>query len=151
MELFIGNLPANANLGLLIAHFKGFSNKARFRMEKKKQDDGSTLYYAVADFDSDKYAQKFIEKFADREFQGHALAIREYFHRSYNNERRAVNWREKPWRAGERRRDDRRIKEKPVERDDFEDILAHSEKEESLDEQAGHIKVEAYRDLAKKS
>ena len=151
MELFIGNLPANANLGVLIAHFKGFSTKARFRMEKKKQDDGSTVYYAVADFDNDKYAQKFLEKYAGQEFYGRELAIREYYHRSYNNERRAVNWRDKPWRAGERRKDDRRLKEKPVERDDFEDILAHSEKEQSLDEKAATIKVEAYRDLAKKS
>jgi RNA recognition motif-containing protein len=150
MELFIGNLPANANLGVLIAHFKGFSTKARFRMEKKKRDDGSTLFYAVADFDNDKYAQKFLEKYNGQEFVGRELVIREYFHRSYNNERRAVNWREKPWRAGERRKDDRRLKEKLEQRDEFEDILANSQKEKSLDEQAATIKIEAYANVARK-
>ena len=122
-------------------------------MEKKKLDDGSTLYFAVADFDNEKYAQKFFDKFDGVEFHGNELAIREYYHRSYNNERRAVNWREKPWRAGERRQDDRRIKEKLVQRDDFEDIKAtsHEEKEETLDEKAAHLKVEAYANVARKN
>ncbi len=150
MELFIGNLPANANLGVLIAHFKGFSTRARFRMERKRQDDGRLLHYAVADFDSDKYAQKFLKKFNGQEFHGCELAIREYFYRSYNNERRAVNWREKPWRAGERRRNDRRLKEKLEQKDEFEEILARSQAEKSLDEQADTIKIEAYANVARK-
>ncbi len=152
MELFIGNLPPAANLGELIALFKGFSNKAKFRFEQKTIEDGSRVRYVVADFDNDKYALKMMEKFSGQEYRGQALVIREYLHRSYNNERRAVNWRDKPWRAGERRRNDRRLKEYVGEYDAFEDILAasHEKKEESLDEKAAHLKVEAYANVARK-
>lgn len=153
MELFIGNLPPNTSLGELIAFFKGFSSKADFHLKQKKLDNGTTVLYAVVGFVNEKYALKLLEKYAGTEFNGHELMIREYSHRSYNNERRAVNWREKPWRAGERRTNDRRIKESVPKHDEFEDILATSEEEheETLDEQADHIRVETYRDLAKKS
>ncbi len=152
MELFIGNLTPTANLGELIAFFKGFSSKARFRFEEKTLEDGATIRYAVADFDSDKYALKMMEKFAGELYRGKELVIREYLHRSYNNERRAVNWRDKPWRAGERRRDDRRLKAYIAPLDDFEAILATSsqEKEQTLDEQADHLQVEAYANVARK-
>ena len=153
MELFVGNLPPNTGLGELIAFFKGYSSKGDFHLKKKTLDNGETVYYAVIGFENDKYAEKLLEKFAGKEFKGRVLVIREYVHRSYNNERRAVNWREKPWRAGERRRTDRRLIEgKPVStKDDFEDILASSKaKEKSLDEQAGTIKIEAYANVARK-
>jgi len=152
MELFIGNLAPNATIGDLITFFKGFNKKARFRCEQKTLEDGSTVRYAVADFENDKYALKMMEKFSCQEFHGRALIIREYLYRSYNNERRAVNWREKPWRAGERRRNDRRCKEAIMPQDDFEKILASSrDKEETLDEQVEHIKVQAYGDFARKN
>ena len=153
MELFVGNLPQDTNLGELIAFFKGFSSKGDFHLKKKTLDNGETVLYAVIGFENDKYAEKLVEKYAGKEFKGRELMIREYVHRSYNNERRAVNWREKPWRAGERRRNDRRLIEgKPVtNKDDFEDILASSQaKEESLDEKAAHLKVEAYANVARK-
>ncbi|MEN8169215.1 MAG: RNA-binding protein [Pseudomonadota bacterium] len=152
MDLFIGNLSPSASLGELIAFFKGFSSKARFHLKQKKLEDGSTVRYAIAEFDSDKYAIKMIRKFHGEEFRGHSLIIREYLHRSYTNERRAVNWREKPWQAGERRNLDRRHKEAGQAKDDFEDILATStSKEETLDEKAAHLKVQAYDNFARKS
>ncbi len=152
MELFIGNLPPNANIGELIAFFKGFSSRARFRFEEKTLEDGITVRYVVADFDSDKYALKMMEKFAGQVYRGKELVIREYQYRSYNNERRAVNWRDKPWRAGERRRNDRRLKAYVAPLDDFEKILASSgqEKKQTLDEQADQLKVEAYANVARK-
>ncbi len=153
MELFIGNLPPNTNLGELIAFFKGFSSKADFHLKKKKLEDGTTVHYAVLGFVNDKYAHKLMEKYVGAVFNGNELVIREYEHRSYNNERRAVNWREKPWRAGERRKSDRRLKEQVAKRDDFEDILATSKKEEkekTLDEQAASLKIEAYANVARK-
>lgn len=152
MELFIGNLSPNANLGELIAFFKGFNKMARFRVEQKKLEDGTLVRYAVAVFENDKYALKMMEKFHGELFRGRELVIREYLHRSYNNERRAVNWRDKPWRAGERRRDDRRYKEMVKPKDEFESILATSQaKEKSLDDQADSVKVQAYDNFARKS
>jgi hypothetical protein len=106
----------------------------------------------VAVFENDKYALKMMEKFHGELFRGRELVIREYLHRSYNNERRAVNWRDKPWRAGERRRDDRRYKEMVKPKDEFESILATSQaKEKSLDDQADSVKVQAYDNFARKS
>jgi RNA recognition motif-containing protein len=152
MELFIGNLSPNANLGELVAFFKGFNKMARFRVEQKKLEDGTLVRYAVAVFENDKYALKMMEKFHGELFRGRELVIREYLHRSYNNERRAVNWRDKPWRAGERRRDDRRYKEMVKPKDEFESILATSQaKEKSLDDQADSVKVQAYDNFARKS
>ena len=152
MDLFIGNLPPKTGLGELIAFFKGFGNKADFHLKQKELDNGETVYYAVASFANDKYALKLMEKYGGEQFHGRELVIREYLHRSYNNERRAVNWREKPWRAGERRRHDRRLQEQVASHDEFEDILASSaQKEESLDEKAAHLKVEAYKDFARKN
>ena len=153
MDLFVGNLPLDTSLSELIAYFKGFSSKGDFHLKRKKLDNGETVLYAVLSFENDKYAEKLLAKYAGKEFKGRALAIREYFHRSYNNERRALNWRDKPWRAGERRRNDRRLIEgKPVvDKDDFEDIIASSQaKEKSLDEQAQTIKIEAYANVARK-
>lgn len=152
MELYIGKLAHNVTLSEVIAFFKGFSNKARFRLEQRKLENGEEIKFAVADFDNDKLAQKMIDKFAGQVLHGQELMIREYYRRSYINERRAVNWREKPWRAGERRRHDRRLKDVAVTRDDFEEILATSKKQnESLDEMVEKVKISGYRDLAKKS
>ncbi|MCW8918300.1 MAG: RNA-binding protein [Gammaproteobacteria bacterium] len=151
MELFIGNLTPGTTLGELIALFKGFSKMARFRLEQKRLEDGTTVRYAVAVFDNEKYAHKMVARFHGTLFHGQALHIREYLHRSYTNERRALNWRDKPWRAGERRRDDRRYKEAAKPRDEFEEILAASrEREQSLDEQADSVQVRAYANFARK-
>jgi RNA recognition motif-containing protein len=152
MEVFIGNLSPNTTRAELLAFFRAFNGKATFRIEEKKLEDGTSARYAIADFENDKYALKMIEKYNGKELHGRELVIREYYHRTYVNERRAVNWREKPWRAGERRKDDRRHKEAQEAHDDFEDILASSQaKEESLDKKAAQLKVQAYRDMARKS
>jgi len=152
MELFIGNLPSDVSLGEVIALFKGFSSKGRFHLKQKKLEDGTVIRFVVAEFESDKYALKLIEKFAGAPFRGRELVIREYMHRSYNNERRAVNWRDKPWRAGERRRSDRRLKEFVAQRDEFEELLASSRGEEpSEEEQIANLKVQAYDNFARKN
>lgn len=152
MELFIGNLAHNVTLSEVIAFFKGFSSKGTFRIEERKLDNGEEIKFAVAEFDNDKLALKMIDKYTGTQLHGQELVIREYFYRSYTNERRAVNWREKPWRAGERRRHDRRIKDEVAVRDEFEEILAASKKKkESVDDMVEHVKISGYRDLAKKS
>jgi RNA recognition motif-containing protein len=152
MELYIGNFSQNVTLGDLIAFLKGFSNKANLRFKQKVLEDGSSVRCAIASFENDKFALKMMEKYAGQLFHGRELVIREYLYRSYNNERRAVNWRDKPWRAGERRRDDRRHNEIIKQQDEFEAILASSKaKEKNINEQADNLKVRAYDDFARKS
>ncbi len=153
MELFVGNLPRDTNLAELIVFFKGFSSKGDFHLKQKKLDNGETVLYAVIGFENDKYAEKLLEKYSGKEFKGRELVIREYSHRSYNNERRAVNWREKPWRAGERRRNDRRLKEaQEQKRDEFDEMVEANKAKEKKeqDDQVSNLKVEAYANVARK-
>ncbi|MDH5785492.1 MAG: hypothetical protein OEZ16_07785 [Chromatiales bacterium] len=153
MELYIGNLPLATNLGQLIAFFRGFSSKIVFHISRKKLDDGRTICFALADIGNDRLAAKFRQRFDGVMFCGQPLAIREYVHRSYSNERRAVNWREKPWRAGERRRNDRRLTEAQAKRDEFESMVesARAREEKELENRADTLEVTAYDSFARKS
>lgn len=151
MELFIGNLPENTTLAQVVAYFKGLSGKVRFQVHQKKLEDDTIVCFAVADFDNDKYAAKFAERYAGSIFYGRKLTVREYVHRSYNNERRAVNWREKPWRAGERRVSDRRLRQIVQQEDEIEKLSKEPEDKRSLDEKAATLKVDAYKDFARKN
>lgn len=113
MEVFIGNLSPNATLSDLIVFFKGFSSKAKFHIIEKRQEGGGKFRYGIAYFDSDKLALKAIKKLNQKPLRGERVVLREYFHRNYSNERRALNWREKPWHGEERRQQERRRKEIP--------------------------------------
>jgi RNA recognition motif-containing protein len=110
MEIFIGNLAENVTLRDLTAFFKTFANKAHIRLIEKRQENGTRIRYGIADFDSDKLALKAIKKFNGAVLRGQKVALREFFRRSYSNERRALNWRDKPWDGPERRKDERRKK-----------------------------------------
>ena len=146
MDLFIGNLPSKVHFSEVIALFRGFTRMGRFRLEQKRLDNGKSVSFVVAEFDNDKHAIKLLQKFQGTVYRGRELVIREYHHRSYSNERRAVNWREKPWRAGERRRTDRRMRE----------MLPESLREppqiggKSEEPRAETPKIEAYSDFARK-
>ncbi len=108
MELFIGNLAEKVTYADLIGFFKGFSNKAKIRIVIKRQANGSRIRYGVIVFDSDKFALKAIKKLNRKPLRGLCVELREYFHRYYANERRALNWRDKPWSGVERRQHERR-------------------------------------------
>ncbi len=108
MDVFVGNLAFNVTYTDLIGFFKGFSNKMKLRIVDKRQDDGSKNRYAIATFISDKLALKAIKKLNGKVLRGERLVLREYFNRYYANERRALNWRDKPWNGVERRLSERR-------------------------------------------
>lgn len=148
MEVFIGNLAENVTVSDLTAFFKAFANKARIRIIEKRQEDGSRIRYGVADFDADKLALKAIKKLNQKELRGRPVVLREYFHRSYNNERRALNWRDKPWNGPERRRVERRKKESSKPKDDFEELLKQGEKKSEKGEEK--IQISGYAHLARK-
>ncbi len=147
MDLFIGNLPPNVNYSEIVSLFRAFSRMARFRIEQKTLEDGSTIRFVVAEFDNDKQALKLMKKFQGQLYRGRELLIREYYYRSYSNERRAVNWREKPWRAGERRRQDRRNREPLSSREESQLGDSGSEQKE---EKPGQVKIEAYDNFVRK-
>lgn len=108
MELFIGNLPERATTADLAAFFKAFRKKAICRIEERRFTDGSRVRYGRVVFDSDRQAAKAIAKLNGKPLNGTPVVIREFFHRSYNNERRQLGWRDRPWAGEERRSGERR-------------------------------------------
>jgi RNA recognition motif-containing protein len=116
MDVFIGNLSPRTTLSDLVVFFKGFSSDTRFQLFDKAYEDGSRLRYAVATIEPDKLAEKAIKKLNGQWLQGEAVVLREFLHRNYGNERRAMGWRDKPWHGVERRDNERRRKQvqKPI-------------------------------------
>lgn len=149
MNLLISNLPDRAAVGDLENFFRGFHRNVRFRFEFSIQPDGSKVRYAIASFDSEKTALKALGKLQQRPLFNQTLFLREYFHRSYNNERRALGWRNKPWDGEERRVQDRRNHAAFVAEDEFEQILKGAPKEEAAPT-SDNILVRAYRGMARK-
>lgn len=148
MDVFIGNLADGVTLRDLTLFFKAFANKARLRLAEKRHEDGTRIRYAVAEFDSDKLALKAIKKFNGALLRGQRLVLREFFHRSYSNERRALNWRDKPWDGPERRRTERRRK---VQSQPLKGIDSSGEKSKPAEKpSADEISVSAYTNMARK-
>ena len=152
MDVFIGNLAEKTTLNDLMKFFKGFAKKARFRMVDKKLEDGSRAYFAIAEFESEKLALKAIKKFNGGFLRGQYLVLREFVHRSYTNERRALNWRDKPWTGVERRKTERRKKVQPKQRDDFDALVESSKQNEKQGkkEDENAFNISAYHNMARK-
>lgn len=150
MEVFVGNITSNTTLSDVVYLFKGFAKKARMRMVDKKLQNGERAYYAIAEFDSDKLALKAIKKLNGSILRGQHVVMREFHHRSSNNERRAVNWRDKPWDGPERRASERRKKLLPQQKDDFNELLQSSRENEKKEKEESLFSISAYSHMARK-
>ena len=148
MDLFIDNLPDKASLNDLETFFQGYSHKARFRFAHYNLPDGDKVRYAIASFENGKLALKAINKLNQRSLYGQQLLIREFIHRSYSNERRALGWRDREWHQAERRLRERRNHAAFKEVDEFEQILQSVPEEERTTETK--LQVRAYQDAARK-
>lgn len=148
MEVFIGNLSPRTTLTDLVTFFKGFASDTRFQIFDKQYDDGSRTRYAVASIDSDRVAEKAIKKLTGKVLNGNTIMLREYQHRSYGNERRAVGWRDKPWHGIERRASERRRKQ-AVKQRDFDTEMGVN-KTQSGKEESEEIRIEARGNFARK-
>ncbi|MFO7593906.1 MAG: RNA-binding protein [Pseudomonadota bacterium] len=151
MEVFIGNLAEKTTLNDVMKFFRGFAKKASLRMAEKKLEDGTRVIYAVAEFDSEKLAHKAIKKLNGGLLRGQHLVLREFVHRTYTNERRDLNWRNKPWSGVERRKGERRNRVQPKHRDDFADLVENSKQNEKQEQETkDNFNVSAYRNMARK-
>jgi len=123
MEIFIGNIPKEMN-GFELRRFVNGILESRkpsvwpfiknkepselsFKIVEKHTASGS-YRYAIATIEPKSVAVECIGLMNKRFFQKTPLEVREYIPRSYMNERRSVNWREKEWLGIERRMGDRR-------------------------------------------
>lgn len=107
MEIFVGNLTANATEKELRKFFKSYSKNADIKINKLICKQG-TLYYAIVDIASDKVALKAMHKLHCKKFNGRPAVVREFQYRAGNNDRRALNWRTTLWTQLERRLIERR-------------------------------------------
>ena len=107
MDVFVGNLHdavAYRDVALLFRDFK----QPPVNLVVRTQADSSAVRYAVVTFDSDRLAKKAISKFDGHTLRGQPIIVREFVHRGYANERRALDWRSRAWSEPERRQSDRR-------------------------------------------
>lgn len=123
MEIFIGNIPDGITSNELRRFVNGVldDRKVGFQFWKKKQpssmrfkvierqvEGGACYHYAIAAIEPLASARECCELLNQQFFQGKPLNAREYYSRSYMNERRMINWRERPWGGIERRQGERR-------------------------------------------
>jgi uncharacterized protein with PIN domain len=118
MKLFIGNFTHKEHLSKLAKHLRRFGYHYETRYKKVKLKTGQRRFYAIVTVPSERHAKKLTKKLSNsRDFES-PLVIREYKQRSYSNERRALNWREKEWHGVERRVAERRRLRKKNSSDD---------------------------------
>jgi RNA recognition motif-containing protein len=150
MEIYVGSLSPHTTRNDVVTFLKSFARDARISMVDQKLDNDQRAYYAIADFDSDKLALKAIKKLSGGVLRGEKVMLREFFRRNYSNERRALNWREKPWSGLERRNHERRKKLIPVGQsaDDFGIQVEEQAKTKNPD--PATVKISAYNNMARK-
>lgn len=110
MNLFIGNLPLKATEQELCALLRLSERDAqrRLRIFKKADRAGRTLRFGIVHVDSDADLRKLLDRNRDARLQGQSLSLREFLPRAAGNERRAIDWRTRPWPHAERRLAERR-------------------------------------------
>ena len=150
MEVFIGSLNPHTTRSDVLAFLKSLARDARIHMVDQKLENSQRAYYAIADFDSDRLALKAIKKFSGGVLRGEKVMLREYFHRSYSNERRALNWRDQPWTGQERRIHERRLKIMPVNQDPDDFGIQVEEKQQNNLPDTASVQISAYTNMARK-
>ena len=150
MKILIANLPPRIMELELLELLKPFHKRDGLHLQVVDQtaEDGTHHYYAVADILHERLATKAIKKLQGKMLRGFQLRLREFQHRSYSNERRALGWRNRPWNAKERRlKERRRQTRKQV--DELDELFAREAMDESGIE-IEEIRVTAYRDMSRK-
>lgn len=102
MEIYVGNLPAAATASELHRFFQGYGRCAGF-MVLDKLVNGRMVRCAYGVIEPDEEAQRAINELHLKPMGGQALMVMEYLHRDYLSERRAPDWRARPWPHDERR------------------------------------------------
>ena len=108
MELFIGNIPEDIDDYDLRKFFGIDDPLTRFRIIEKPGHNGTRIRYGIAEFESDRIARKVVVANNGRLWRAKKITVRTFMHRSYSNDRRALNWRQLDWQGEERRMYERR-------------------------------------------
>lgn len=108
MELYIGNIPDGIEDYDLRKLFRIEGEQVSFKIVTSDGGHNKAHCYGLASFDSDKLARQVARHFNGMPFKDKRIVVKEFTHRTYSNERRALNWREIEWDKAERRNLDRR-------------------------------------------
>lgn len=112
MEIYVGNIPSNSNIPYLEEFFKGFAKHAKFTIMRVKREH-QLFVFGLVTIESSRIAKKAIKRLNLKRMDGRLIVVREYIHRVSNNDRRALNWRNKKWTGNERRKNERRSNRLP--------------------------------------
>lgn len=116
MDVFIGNLTQSITFNDIRWLYGDWDFNAAIERVDGEDKTGRRYRYFLAHFSSgdEKDARRLIKRLNGVSYFGQTVKVREFIHRSYCNERRALNWRDKPWHGAERRcRERRGTEEKP--------------------------------------
>ncbi len=124
MELFVGDLPRKVSATEIAVALKHYALRVEIHvMEKTHHQLKKPIHFALINVESEKLGNKIIQWLGNQTISGQPLVAREFVHRSYANERRALNWRQIPWEGVERRVSERR-QHKPSEETGGE-VISH--------------------------
>jgi RNA recognition motif-containing protein len=109
MLIFVGDLPKGATEQDLWRLGRLSDGDGRVRVFKKPGPEGQMLRYGLLQVDSDSEARRVMDRLRLARLDGGPLRVRPFVDRHASaNERRATDWRERPWQGSERRQGERR-------------------------------------------
>lgn len=111
VDIYIGNLPTTVTLHDLRTACRKWDFDALFERKSGIYKIGKPYQFFVAHFapGREKDALRLVRQLKGMTLRGRTIEVREYINRSYNHERRALDWRTRPWSGLERRRHERRM------------------------------------------
>lgn len=155
MDLFVGNVPPDVvpnELRRIFERplFRGLPPDCRIGVVRARDERGRELVYGLISGLPDRTARRLIRRLNSRRYRGRLLMVRPFVHRAYSNERRALNWRERPWPWDDRRTGERRCFFPPHRLDDMAVPAspAYHLAENEADWDALALELEAYPNLA---
>ncbi len=110
MDLYIGNISSNTSeidITQFICKNAGIRDFSRINIVQEHKA-GKLNRYALVGIEPARQARNTISKINGMVLRGERLLIREFNHRSSNNEQRDLNWRAQVWQGDERRMIERR-------------------------------------------
>lgn len=128
MDIYVGNIPKGTRSGELQKLLKDsvregifkrlydqalalgrFDNDVEIKIVKRKRPGKHSYYrFGLISIPSDRVAPVVLEALKNSRIRNVKLNVRALVERKLGNDRRAINWRELPWKGKSRRKQERR-------------------------------------------
>ncbi|QKT03681.1 hypothetical protein HUS23_07565 [Ectothiorhodospiraceae bacterium 2226] len=107
MQIYVGNIRGTKTD--LHGFFGTYARRAETFRILQRTGRRPGVRYAVIELEPDRLAEKAIAGLNGKRLLGTPVTVREFVYRYCANERRALNWRQRPWPHAERRQTERRF------------------------------------------